>query len=760
MWRSRTSGPLISIAAVFCGLVTAGCANFGFPRIDPTGERLFVPSSPPCAAPVAGAPAPVAPACPPSRGPTVIGADEDVAVLLTPHRLVAPIGSQVVLMAGVQGCDGYLRTNRRLEWSIAPGSVGQFVAIEEGGWTDFLVGDFTRPHKVTNTYAIGDTSRRYERLPGPPGNPDIVVARGQGWITVTSPLEGTSHVMVRAPDVACCNAQVQSALIHWVDVATIFPPLSNDPAGTRHVLTTTVLHHSNPCPHVGWIVRYEIAGGPPAGFAPDGAQAIEVPTDSAGQASAEIFQPQGAEGTNQIRIQVFRPAEPQAGIPGGAPAALGAERMVVDGGTLKTWIAAVPSTAAVPGAAAGPSTAAVPSTPSTAAPAPAPALDVQVVGPREEVRVGDRLTFEILITNHSQAAIRELLLSDNFDDGLEFIRPSTGQPAPTPIKDRLLGNLQPGQTTRTTLNFTARQAGQLCHTVEVSGPDGLRASARGCVTVVEAPPRETPAPSPRGLLTVTAVVVDVPAAGADRRGVEISRATAGQLVDFIIDVTNVSPQPLKNITVTDESDPALQPKQATEEGYQPGGRNVVWTIPELAAGAKTQFRLQSLCNRVAERACNRVAVTTPDGAHADAEACLEIREAPPAAPGGLAVTATELQNPVFAGDPITYLINVANSGAAAESQVAVTVKVPLGVTLDKLRTSGPTPPNYEPDGQTVRFTPLPEIQPRQSQTYRVRVQTSRTSQAGEVRTRVEAASREHPQPAVGERTTKVLPPRE
>ena len=111
------------------------------------------------------------------------------------------MGSLVVLVAGVLAGDGYLRTNERLEWSIAPCSVGQFVDIQHNGWVDLLLGDFNSPHKVNNVIAIGSTSREYVRLncgmSGPAAN--LCVLRGEGWVSVTSPLEGISHVAVYAP---------------------------------------------------------------------------------------------------------------------------------------------------------------------------------------------------------------------------------------------------------------------------------------------------------------------------------------------------------------------------------------------------------------------------------------------------------------------------------------------------------------------------------------------------------------------------------
>ena len=38
---------------------------------------------------------------------------------LTPDRFVAPVGTQVLLKAGVVGADGYLAANQRIEWSVA-----------------------------------------------------------------------------------------------------------------------------------------------------------------------------------------------------------------------------------------------------------------------------------------------------------------------------------------------------------------------------------------------------------------------------------------------------------------------------------------------------------------------------------------------------------------------------------------------------------------------------------------------------------------
>ena len=181
---------LSTVALAVCGLAISGCAYLRVPRIDPTGERIF--AEPPITVP---------PQYGAQPGPPLPG--DDVGVILSPQVTVAPVGSEVVVVAGVLGPDGYLRTNRRLEWSLAPGGVGHFVAVGKNGPVDLLLGDFNRPRKVDNTFAVGSTSRKYLQLDR--GTPttvdDVCVLRGQGWITLNSPIEGTSHVVVLAPEV-------------------------------------------------------------------------------------------------------------------------------------------------------------------------------------------------------------------------------------------------------------------------------------------------------------------------------------------------------------------------------------------------------------------------------------------------------------------------------------------------------------------------------------------------------------------------------
>src|SRR3989304_4282928 len=193
---------ILSFMAALCAMIPGGCRSLQSSGIDPTGERIF--ASPPTA---------YAPSNPPYQNPPAGALPwDDVALILTPSVTVAPVKSEVILVAGVGAADGYLRAQRRLEWSIAQGSVGQFVDVGKNNFVDVLLGDFNSPRIVTSSFAIGSPSGKDVQLTRGTPSPadDIAVTKGQGWVAITSPIEGTSYVTVVAPDVAGWDARMKT----------------------------------------------------------------------------------------------------------------------------------------------------------------------------------------------------------------------------------------------------------------------------------------------------------------------------------------------------------------------------------------------------------------------------------------------------------------------------------------------------------------------------------------------------------------------
>ena len=272
MRRLSAQVGLLTLALALCAVGLPGCANCRLPQIDPSGESLFID-------PTANPRAAFRDTPPTNRESNRVG------IVLCPRATVAPIGSEVVLLAGVRGPDQYLRTNERVEWMIDPGSVGQFVDLDKGSWTDPFVGDFTQAKKIDNCYAVNTTSRRLLRLTRgtPDTSDDVEVLKGQAWVTLTSACEGTTDVTVYCPGVSPWQSRTEICQVHWVDAQWSFPAVALAESGGRQLLTTTVTRQSNGTPRTAWIVRYEIAGGPPTAFAPDGSQVVEIPTGRPGE---------------------------------------------------------------------------------------------------------------------------------------------------------------------------------------------------------------------------------------------------------------------------------------------------------------------------------------------------------------------------------------------------------------------------------------------------------------------------------------------
>src|SRR5207253_5718983 len=95
-----------------------------------------------------------------------------------------------------------------------------------------------------------------------------------------------------------------TATIYWVDAAWKFPPSTTARAGQPQPLIT-VVSRSNGDPIAGWIVRYEVIDGPLASFR--GAPAVEVRTDVAGRAIADLAPATPEPGITTVRVQIIRP---------------------------------------------------------------------------------------------------------------------------------------------------------------------------------------------------------------------------------------------------------------------------------------------------------------------------------------------------------------------------------------------------------------------------------------------------------------------
>jgi uncharacterized repeat protein (TIGR01451 family) len=689
----------------------------------------------------------------------VVSPYSDAAVTLAPCSRVAPIGAEVILVAGVRGGDNYLRTNRRLDWFIVPGSVGQFTDIGGKHFEDYLVADFSRPRIISNCSAVGTTTRVAERV----GQGDsIYVARGESWIAVRSPVEGVTRVTVAAPEVVVPAERAKTAAIYWYDAQYRFPEPVVTPPGTKGTLTTTVWKLTNRCPRAGWIVRYELTGGPQAIFVPSGSTAVEVPTDATGRASVEIVQKDPSPGTSQIRVQLLRPADQSS-----------PQFVVRDGFTAVSWTdqtaatpVLTPAAPTLPGpvSTTPPATSPPPTiTPPPTTPASSPAISVLdlKVTQRTAAVVGSNVTFDIDVTNRGTTVASRVIVRDTFEAGLEHVSPS-------PIEFSL-GELAPGETRRHAVTFRVAKPGQLCHRVEALAADGGRAVPQNsCVEAVAptianppSPPKTYPgpnaSPSPAAP-TGPPLAIQVTSQAA--------MATVGQYVVFTATVRNLTQQALANVRVSQESDAALVVAGYTEGGVKQG-KEWVWNIPTFPPGRDVRVQVQCKCGQAAPKACCRFTVALGDGQAVDSQrACIEIAAAgplpgggettpPPAVPSRLSVSVGN-RNTVTAGNNQQFLVSVSNDGEAAENDIVVTVQLPPGSML--VKAEGPEPSvTFQQQAGVVRFSPIAELPAHSINSIKSFRITVTTSKPGPLSLQAEVTSRRQTQPVRRNTTVEVLP---
>jgi len=663
----RNTAGRVWIALLCCAVTGTGCARWRLPRIDPSGERIFLPHNPgasqggflrgglpghrraivpppdiPRATPAQGPPpvaptipapvpppattAPVTPApaitAPVIAAPVMAGPVSSLVppgLHVTPREVVAPIGSEVVLIAGIGGPRGNLVPGERIEWILASGGVGQLVAVGDANRFSLFRHRDQRPRKISNTFAIGVTSNRVSVVTRGTPDPidDSLVQPGQTWITVASAMEGTSYVTAFAPKLTAWDQRQAIARIHWIDARWAFPPSTAHAMGHPASLTTVLSRNSDSRPIHGWPVRYEILGGAPAQLSANGAQVVEVPTDATGRARIDVTQTDVRAGATHIGVQVIRP--PLAGQTDPQPLLLGC------GTTTVTWT----SSSAAPAAPVAPAAPAAPAQPATV-------ITMRMFGP-DRATPHATATYRIELGNPGPTALHDLKIEAPLPPGWGHMG---GTPAPQLADGKVVwtvAEIGPGQTKK--LEVTLRVAGR--------GPMRFCASAHTS--------------DGQTVQRCAVTVVVAPAIGVRLTGPQ--RARVGSHVRFEVVITNHGDSAAENLVVTDTFDEGLKHLVATSPIERAIGR--------LAAGASTTVALNFQVTR-AGHLCHHAVVTGQGDVHVTADACLEATQAPPP-PVPQAALAVTKKGPRqrHAGESADFQIVITNTGNVALTNVRV-----------------------------------------------------------------------------------------
>ncbi len=326
-------------------------------------------------------------------------------LLMTPSKIVAPVGSEVLVLAGICGGDGYFVPHQPLEFMLSQDSVGQMIDYSSRHTSSVVKMLKASTRKTSGDFLTMMTSLQKETIDRGTPTPvdDVVIEKGQAWVSVSSASAGNSYITAVAPKAEAWDKRLRTTEIQWVDALWSIPTPVTATAGAKYPLTTNIRQTADGLGVDNWKVRYEIAGGAAAEFLPKGTQTAEVLTGPDGNAAIEIQQPtdQTGPGTTFIRVDIIRPTNNSAGY-----------EVIESAVTSVRWVAA--------------------------------ALTIRTIGPRV-VAIATPFSYRLEISNPGDQIARESTVTlEGLPDGLTFV---SSTPKPTEYGDRLvwaLGDVQPG----------------------------------------------------------------------------------------------------------------------------------------------------------------------------------------------------------------------------------------------------------------------------------------------------------------------------
>ncbi len=558
------------------------------PVVPPSTPAAPTPSLSP---PPGTAPAPVLP----TAAPVPYGKD---FLTVSPNGLVAPIGSEMLLKAGIIAPDRHLIPYQRIDWSINRTGVGQFTKL---GFRDFgqFWGLLEAPQKLDDWSAITSTAVVPITLNTSTHNPndDVPIYRGESWVTVTSATEGTSLVTAYAP--AYSEFNQATSTIYWVDAQWIFPQPAIVEPGRSHTLTTTLMRRSDGAPLAGWIVQYNVSGGA-LGY--EGGSSVDTTTDANGRASVEVNPKDPGGGVTNVGITIVRP---QTAGPAVMPRLnLGRSAVTITWAQGGTAVPAPPIVPSIPGGA--PITSPPPTTftpppalpptttqpaptptppstpaPSTYTPPPAPVGKPQLEATlrttsTNQVTVGGYARFDLTVTNRGDGVARHVLITARFDRGLRHPNAKPNEYSVVYTSDDLK-ELEPNESQSIPLTFQVVDGGTQCTDVTVTADGAEAVSQRGCVTARQA-------------------ALEVSVTGPRSQVV-------GDAAKFNVTVRNVSDVAATNIELVIHCDPAILPTMAEKGSQLLADGGILLKIDRLEAAERRTFGMEGQCRTASNKAC-------------------------------------------------------------------------------------------------------------------------------------------------------------
>jgi len=482
-------------------------------------------------------------------------------IWVSPKVMASPIGSAVVLKAGIVGSKRQLLSGRKLEWTVAEGSAGIIESAGGGNPNTFRWLFPKYGNQASETYAHTITAERNEVVHQDTVDyfDDIGVAKGEAWTVVSSDRKGTTELLVGASTETSWDKQYQKILVHWIDAQWQFPNSVSGDAGSDQVLTTMVSRPSDNSPLTGWTVRYKLVSNRGATLSStesnEQLDTIDVTTDAGGKASIRVSPNVNQAGIVYVITEIIRPADV----------------------SLQT-----------PALVVGQSTAAVTWN--------SPGLSISSSIPKI-VELGKTMDCLVTISNPGNQTATNVALAQTIPPGLSLdasnpVANLTGNQAMWNI-----GNLAPQTQKQLTVRYVTGQQGALNLSFLVTCDEGLQANSESLTNILVAP------------LEIT---------------IEGPRlAKLGDDLQFQILLHNSSPEPISNLSLLETLGPGLIHISKSNPLGNPTVRKLAFQSRTIEPNSTTVKAISMRATR-AGTVCHTLQATLPNGLVLEKEVCLEI----------------------------------------------------------------------------------------------------------------------------------------
>ncbi|MGK0177104.1 MAG: putative repeat protein (TIGR01451 family) [Lentimonas sp.] len=320
------------------------------------------------------------------------------------------------------------------------------------------------------------------------------------------------------------------------------------------------------------------------------------------------------------------------------------------------------------------------------------ALVFQKTTPLDSVLIGADVPWKLTIENTGSICARNVVVTDVLPEGLSHLSGDNNQVIE-------IGILTPGESREINIDSVAAKAGEYCNVAIITASNADSVEDEFCIVILESG-------------------IEITMEGPEMQFV-------GKKATYSMTVTNTGDIPFSDVVITDTV-PAGG-KLLSAEGAEINGNTAKW-ITDFAAGEEKSFEVDFLVMKDGDY-CNEASVSTVDSSlNTSASACTEWRGYP-----ALLIEVIDTQDPLIVGEETTYIIQIANQGSAADTNVNLDVQIPEGLSIISI--AGDTEGVIT--GNDISFVPYPVLNAKEIIQFRVIVKAVDT---GDLRFKAQMSS--------------------